>query len=188
MTLSSMFGATTLIIAISACAALLPTVSIMCAAFSVKQPRLVDLDARLGDALAHDALLGQRPAEGDAALDARAHRFERALGQADQAHAVVDAARPEPALRDLEAAAFAEQDVVDRHAHVLELDLGVAVRRVVVAEHRAAARTTVTPGVSRGTRIIDCCWWRGASGSVLPMKMKILQRGSPRPRSTICGR
>ena len=69
---------------------------------------------------------------------ALAHQLERALGQADQAHAVVDAARPEPALRDLEAAAFAEQDVGRRHAHVLERDLHVAVRRVVVAEHRAA--------------------------------------------------
>ena len=28
---------------------------------------------------------------------------------------------PEAALRDLEAAAFAEQDVADRHAHVLEV-------------------------------------------------------------------
>ena len=48
----------------------------------------------------------------------------------------MDAARAEPPLRDLEAAAFAEQDVRDRHAHVLEVDLAVAVRRVVVAEHR----------------------------------------------------
>ena len=40
---------------------------------------------------------------------------------------------------------------------------------------------TSTPGVSRGTRIIDCCAWRGAFGLVLPMKMKSLQRGSPPP-------
>ncbi len=37
------------------------------------------------------------------------------------------------------------------------------------------------PRVSAGTTIIDCCEWRGASGSVLPMKMKTLQRGSPAP-------
>ena len=47
----------------------------------------------------------------------------------------MDAAGAEPALRDLEAAPLAQQDVLDRHAHVLELDLGVAVRRVVIAEH-----------------------------------------------------
>ena len=28
---------------------------------------------------------------------------------------------------------------------------------------------------------MDCCLWTGAAGSVLPMKMAILQRGSPPP-------
>src|SRR5205823_12935784 len=42
-------------------------------------------------------------------------------------------------------------------------------------------RRVLTPGVSSGTRIMDCCLWRGAEGSVLPMKMAILQRGSPAP-------
>src|SRR5713101_4006985 len=42
-------------------------------------------------------------------------------------------------------------------------------------------RRMVTPGVSNGTRIMDCCLWRGATGLVLPMKMEILQRGSPAP-------
>src|SRR5690606_1956886 len=35
--------------------------------------------------------------------------------------------------------------------------------------------TILTPGVSSGTRIIDCCWCFGASGSVLPMTMAILE-------------
>src|SRR2546430_3945741 len=38
-----------------------------------------------------------------------------------------------------------------------------------------------TPGVSVGTRIIDCCEWRAASGLVLPITIRILQRGSPAP-------
>src|SRR5260370_38184431 len=42
-------------------------------------------------------------------------------------------------------------------------------------------RYTVMPGVSIGTRIMDCCLCFGAVGSVLPMKMEILQRGSPAP-------
>src|SRR5580658_9987621 len=42
-------------------------------------------------------------------------------------------------------------------------------------------RTIFTPGVSSGTRIIDCCWCAGADGSVLPMKMATLHRGSPAP-------
>ena len=40
----------------------------------------------------------------------------------------------------------------------------------------------VTPGVFMGTRIIDCWRWRlGWSGSVLPMKIRISQRGSGAP-------
>src|SRR5579883_97216 len=42
-------------------------------------------------------------------------------------------------------------------------------------------RRMVTPGASMGTRIMDCCLCRGAAGSVLPIKMAILQRGSPAP-------
>ena len=42
-------------------------------------------------------------------------------------------------------------------------------------------RTMVRPGVPRGTRIIDCCWWRAASGSVLPMTMKMAHRSDAAP-------
>src|ERR687891_1670085 len=43
-------------------------------------------------------------------------------------------------------------------------------------------RMTLMPGVSRGTTIMDCCLYRsGFLGSVLPMKMRILQRLSPMP-------
>ena len=75
---------------------------------------LLDHDARLGDALERDALLGHRLAERHPSQRALAHALERALGQADLAHAVVDATRAEAALRDLEAAAFAEQHVRGR--------------------------------------------------------------------------
>ena len=53
---------------------------------------------------------------------------------------MVNAARSEAALGDLEAAPFAEQDVGDRHADILEGKLGVTMRRVVVAEHRQMAQ------------------------------------------------
>jgi hypothetical protein len=49
--------------------------------------------------------------------------------------AVVDPAGAQAALGDLEAAAFAQQQVRGGYPHVLELDLEMAVRRVVVAEH-----------------------------------------------------
>src|SRR2546422_1386928 len=42
-------------------------------------------------------------------------------------------------------------------------------------------RSIFTPGASIGTRIMDCCMCLGAAGLVLPMKMEILQRGSPAP-------
>ena len=44
-----------------------------------------------------------------------------------------------------------------------------------------SARRTLIPGASAGTSSIDC--WRcfGAPGSVLPMTMYSLQRGSPAP-------
>ena len=58
-----------------------------------------------------DRLAGQRTAEGDARLQAVAHHLQRTLGRTDGAHAVVNAPRPETALRNLETTAFAEQDV-----------------------------------------------------------------------------
>src|SRR5258707_11867862 len=99
-----------------------------------QEARLVDLDAGLRDPVARHPVVRDGAAEGAAADGALAHFFQRALGDADQPHAMMDAARAEPALSDLEAAAFAEQDVRRRHPHVLEHDLGVAVRRIVIAE------------------------------------------------------
>mmetsp|Transcript_37686 Transcript_37686/g.56228 ORF Transcript_37686/g.56228 Transcript_37686/m.56228 type:complete len:202 (+) Transcript_37686:96-701(+) len=39
------------------------------------------------------------------------------------------------------------------------------------------ARKILTPGASLGTRIMDCCWWRGPEKLVLPMRMKTLHSG-----------
>ena len=55
------------------------------------------------------------------------HQLQRALRRADQPHAVVDTARAQATLSDLEAATFTQQDAVGRHADVVELHLGVAV-------------------------------------------------------------
>ena len=82
------------------------------------------------------ALLGEGLAERDAGLHARAHQLQRAFGHADQPHAVVNPAGPEPSLRDLEPAALAEQHVRRGNPHVVEHDLGVAVRGIVEPEHR----------------------------------------------------
>jgi len=99
-----------------------------------QQPRLLDVAERMRDVLAHRAVFGQRAAEGGAQGRAAAHQLQRALRAADQPHAVVNAPGTQPPLRDLEATALAEQQVGDRHAHVLVHDLRVPDRRVVVAE------------------------------------------------------
>src|SRR6185503_8186363 len=74
-----------------------------------EQPRLLDPDARLRDAFLRDVVLAQRLAEGDTLARTAAHQLERALRDANLAHAVVDAPRAEPSLRNLEAAPLAEQ-------------------------------------------------------------------------------
>ena len=81
-----------------------------------QQPGLLDLDARLRDIGANRPLLGDRLSERHARFDAAAHGFERALGHADQPHAMMNASRPKPALRDLKSAPFAEQHIRRGHA------------------------------------------------------------------------
>ena len=48
---------------------------------------------------------------------------------------MMQAAGPEAALRDLEAAPLAENHVFDRNAHAFERDFAMPVRCVVVPEH-----------------------------------------------------
>src|SRR5207344_3319022 len=81
------------------------------------------------------AEMGDLLAEGFARQPALHHHVERFFGLADGAHAMMDTARPEPDLRNLEPAAFAEQDVVLRHANIVEAQMHVAARRVVVPEY-----------------------------------------------------
>ena len=52
----------------------------------------------------------------------------------------MDAARTQPTLRHLEAAPHPEDQVLLGHAHVIELDVHVAVRGIVVAVHLHAAQ------------------------------------------------
>src|SRR5512139_417393 len=83
-----------------------------------EQPCLVDLQARIRDAFAPDTLLRQFLVECGPPQRAPAHQVECPLSEPDQSHAVMDAARAEPTLRDLEAAAFAQQEVRGRHADI----------------------------------------------------------------------
>ncbi len=77
--------------------------------------------------------LRQWLAESFAADRAAAHHLQRLFRLADGAHAVMDAPWPQPPLRDLKAPALAQDHVRRRHADILETDVEMAVRRVVVA-------------------------------------------------------
>src|SRR5262249_44760847 len=80
-----------------------------------EQPRLVYHDARLGDALQGHCLLRDWLAESDAFRGTLAHFFQSPLRHAYHTHAMVNAAGSQAALSNFEAAAFAQQYIVDRY-------------------------------------------------------------------------
>ena len=136
------------------------------------QPRGVDLHARLRDEVLDELLLGERAAEGLALVRAPAHQLEGALGRADRAHAVVDAAGAEPVLGDREAGAALAEQVVGRHAAVLVAHLPVA-GAPVVAHHRHRADAGEARACRSGTRIMLARLCGGASGSVTTIAIAI---------------
>ena len=79
-----------------------------------QQPKLLDPHPRLGDPLADHALAGQRLAERHPLHGAPAHHLDRALGDADGAHAVVDPAGAEAGLGDREPVALLADEVRGR--------------------------------------------------------------------------
>ena len=84
-------------------------------------------------------MLAQLAAESSAAFGPLTGQFQRALGGANQAHAVVDAARAQAPLGNFEAAPRAQQHIAGGHPHILEQDFRVAQRRVVITQGRQRA-------------------------------------------------
>ena len=101
-----------------------------------QQARLIDQDACLRDSLEPHRLLGERLAKGHPAANSFAHQFEAYFRQPDQPHTVVNSARAQPSLGDLEAAAFAQQDVGRGHSDIHEVNLSMSVRGVIKPEDR----------------------------------------------------
>src|SRR5450830_402530 len=134
MTWQAMLGATTLIMAISVLATLLPATSIIQAALRVSR-RAMSILQRASAMRSCVTVCCATVLPKAVRAEAAAHQFKRALGQTDQAHAVVDASGAKATLGDLEAAALTQQDVAHGHTHVLKRHLDVAVRGIVVAEH-----------------------------------------------------
>ncbi len=107
--------------AISVRACLLPTVSISHAALSVSS-RAISIsmrDSAIQSWMFARVATGAPNVTREAARGA--HQLERPLGRADRAHAVVDAARAEPGLRDREAVALVADQVRGGDADVLEV-------------------------------------------------------------------
>jgi hypothetical protein len=128
----------------------------------------LDLDAGARDDLDVAAQPGQFLPKASRDTPRLHHQVQRLLGLADRAHAVVDAARAEAHLRDLEAAAFAQQHVRLGHAHVVER-MCMWPCGAWSSPNTCIGPIIFTPGVSMGTRICDCCLCGGASGLVRTM-------------------
>ena len=130
-----MFGATTLIMAISARASLLPTVSIMWAAFMVSSRacsisiREVAISARMVPCSAKGF------PKGYAGFYPPAHCFQGSFRDADTSHAVMNSAWPQTSLGNLESPAFSKQHVSCRDTHVFKEYFSVAVRSMIVTEY-----------------------------------------------------
>src|SRR3984893_17780497 len=101
-----------------------------------QQPGHLDVGAGFCDTLFPDRMLDDLLAEGGARRQTLHHLLQSTAAVADGTHAVMDAAGTETALRDLKPPALAEQDIAGGNADVFKQYLGMAVRRVVVAEHR----------------------------------------------------
>ena len=113
-----------------------------------QQPGLIDLDPGFGDPVLDVRPIRQLLTEGHASFRTSDHELERPLGGTDGTHAVVDAARTQPRLTDGEAFALTLEDVLERHEHILEDDLGVALP-VGVAVHGKVAHNGDSGGIDR---------------------------------------
>ena len=160
---------------------MLPSASMTCGRTVAQRRACVERDAGLGD-----LRLRRRPAR-PASLPNAERAVERATIRAS-ARSPAPRARitwwmrpgPEAGLRGGEAAALLAEDVRDRHPHVVEDDLAVAVL-VLVTEDRQRPDDLDAGGVGRHDDHRLLAVGRRASGSVLPMTTKTLQRGSAAP-------
>ncbi len=110
--------------------------------------------------------VGERLAEGRALLGVGRRHFQAALGDAERARAVLDAADIEPFLAERHALAFLADQVRGRHAHVVEHDLPRLVahhglvlraelhaRRVHVDQEHGDAAARALAAVGRGQQL-----------------------------------
>ena len=94
----------------------------------------------------------------------------------------------ETALRDLEPPALAEQDVADGNADVVQQHLGMAVRRVVEAEHRQHLLDLDALGVGGHQDLRLLLMFRRARIGLAHHDHRPCSADRRRPTTTICGR
>ena len=85
-----------------------------------EQAALLDLAARSSDFVLDTRLGIEGFAESHPLRRAFAHQFEATLGEAYEAHGVLETTRTEPSLGDLEATSFPLDHVADRNANIRE--------------------------------------------------------------------
>ena len=100
-----------------------------------QQPGLLNPNPGLGNPLQRHRPFGDQFAERGPRFGASTHFLQRALGLPDQAHTVVNPPRAKTALGNLKPPTLTQNHIRGRHAHVLELDLGMTVGGIVVAEY-----------------------------------------------------
>ena len=183
ITHSAIAGVAILMAWISVCAPLLPDRVHQPGGLQHQQPGLLDPHPGLGDPVLDHALVGQRPAErrpgwspaGTSARGpARPRRSAACSGGSGPGRAGPGRSRSRrPRRRSGWPPAPGRRGTPPRRA-----------RRAARRRSRTPCipRSTVTPGVSRGTRIIDCWRCRSPSGAVLPITMRISQPRVHRPR------
>ncbi len=186
-TRSAMFGAITLMAEISIRAPLLPTVSISQAAFSVSS-RAWSISMR--QSAIHSWIT---PCSASVLPNATRPRTRRHISSS--ARSAMPMQRMQWWMRPGPSRAWAMANpppsspsrLRHRHTDVLEEQLAVALA-VLVAEHRQGAHVG-QPGVSIGTRIIDCCRCGARVGVGLAHDDDDLAAvARPRRRSTTCAR
>src|SRR2546428_184071 len=181
ITPSVMLGTATLISAIAWRAALLPTVSIMCAAWSTSR-RAWSISIR-------DCAMRSSVMSLSASGLPKATRFIARLHISSSARSATPIWRMQWWMRPGPRRPCAISKPRPSPSSMLDAGTRTFSKRTSPWPCGASSypntvsiRITLRPGVSRGTRIIDCCLYlSGFFASVFPMKMRIAQRGSPMP-------
>src|SRR5208282_1629043 len=101
-----------------------------------QQPSLLDHDSSIGNDIDVTTEFRERFSERYPLQRTAAQEFKRAFSRSQRAHAVVNAPRTKPPLRDFETSARSPNNMVERNSNAREADSAVSERGVVGTKHR----------------------------------------------------